>query len=225
MRVLVVNEEPAVAESITAGLRRHGYDAESVDTGTEALRSHDQVDLVLLDLELPDLDGLEVCRAIRNEGDTPIIVVTDRDDRIHRVLVLQAGSDDCLDKRDCLEIPLGFRELIARIEAVMRRARPDRHRRRQISRGSLHIDTDLREVRVDGRPVALTRKEFDLLHLLARHPEKILPRRQIMAEVWDDHHVGSSRTLDMHVSSLRGKLGAGSWIRTARGVGFGIGHG
>ncbi|WP_205717835.1 response regulator transcription factor [Actinomadura soli] len=220
-----MNEDHAVADSITTGLRRHGYDAESVETGTEALRNYDQADLVLLDLELSDVDGLEVCRAIRSEADTPIIVITDSDDRGHRVLGLKAGSDDCLDKRECLEIPLGFHELVARIEAVMRRARPDRRRKRQISRGSLRLDADLREVRVDGRRVTLTRKEFDLLHLLARYPEKIITRRQIMAEVWDDHYVASSRTLDMHVSSLRGKLGAGSWIETARGVGFRLGHG
>jgi DNA-binding response OmpR family regulator len=220
-----VNEDDSAADYIITGLRRHGYDAESVDTGTDALKTYSRADLVLLDLDLSDLDGLEVCRAIRDAGDTPIIVVTGSNDRLHRVLGLQAGSDDCLDKRDCLEAPLGFRELIARIEAVMRRARPDRRRARTICRGPLHIDADLREVRVEGRPVTLTRKEFDLLHLLARHPEKIITRRQIMAEVWDDHYVASSRTLDMHVSSLRGKLGASSWIMTARGVGFRLGHG
>ncbi len=226
MRVLVVEDDTAAAEALTHGLRRHGYDAESVDTGTHALKVYHCADLVLLDLELPDLDGLEVCRGIRATCDTPIIAVTACGTELDRVLGLQAGLDDCLVK------PYGFRELLARIEAVMRRARPQRRvvGPSAISRGPLLIDTATREIRLHGELVEVTRKEFDLLYHLASHPEMVIHREVLMAEVWGDpmNHGLSSRashTIDTHVSTLRSKLGASSWILTVRGVGFRLGHG
>ncbi|MGQ0776079.1 MAG: response regulator transcription factor [Pseudonocardiales bacterium] len=219
MHVLVVEDHTATAESLTHGLRRHGYDAHSVDTGTHALKIHHRADLVLLDLELPDLDGLEVCRGIRAACDTPIITVTARGTELDRVLGLQAGSDDYLVK------PYGFRELMARIEAVMRRARPQPPAVRTISHGSLQIDSGTREVRLDNRLINVTRKEFDLLHLLACQPETVVSRKQLMFKVWDTEWTNVSRTIDTHVSSLRNKLGASSWIITVRGVGFRLGHG
>jgi DNA-binding response OmpR family regulator len=223
MRVLVVEGDVIVADSFASGLRRHGYDAERVETGRAALKAYSKVDLVLLDLELPDVDGLEVCRAIRAEGDTPIIAVTDSDNELDRVLGLQAGSDDCVRKSACLGQRHGFRELMARIEAVMRRVHPGSSIARAIRCGPLSVDPNTREVCLYGRLVRLTRKEFDLLYLLATNSHRIVPRRQIMSEVWDEDYMTSSRTLDMHVSSLRAKLGASSWIRTVRGVGFRIG--
>lgn len=219
MRVLVVQEDIAAAESLTHGLRRHGYDADSVDTGAHALKTCHRADLVLLDLELPDLDGLEVCRGIRAACDAPIIAVTARGTELDRVLGLQAGSDDYLVK------PYGFRELMARIEAVMRRVRPQPHAIRTISHGSLHIDSGIREVYLDGQLVNVTRKEFDLLHLLASQPETVLSRKQIMSQVWNTDWTKFSRTIDTHVSSLRNKLGASTWIITVRGVGFRLGRG
>ncbi len=218
VRVLVVESEPRAAEALVQGLRRHGYRAESVATGAKALQVHRSSDLVLLDLELPDLDGLEICRSIRATCDTPIIVVTARDTELDRVLGLQAGSDDYLAK------PYGFRELMARMEAVMRRARPQQPVEQVITRGSLRIDARTREVRLDGRPVEVTRKEFDLLHLLASQPEAVVSRRQLMVQVWDDSWSRPGRTIDTHVSSLRNKLGSSSWIVTVRGVGFRLGH-
>jgi DNA-binding response OmpR family regulator len=223
MRVLIVDDDATAAESFAHGLRRHGYDAELVETGSAALTAYRKADLVLLDLELPDVDGLEVCRAIRADADTPIIAVTESDSELDRVLGLQAGSDDCVEKKACLDRPHGFRELMARIEAVMRRVRPRRQSAHTITQGALCIDPSIREVRVHGRLAKLTRKEFDLLYLLAAHSDRIVPRKQIMSEVWDEDYVTSSRTLDMHVSSLRAKLGASSWIRTSRGVGFRLG--
>jgi DNA-binding response OmpR family regulator len=200
-------------------LRRHGYIADSVDTGTHALKTYQRADLVLLDLELPDIDGLEVCRAIRAACDIPIIAVTARSTELDRVLGLQAGSDDYLVK------PYGFRELMARVDAVMRRVRPRRHTVRTVSHGPLRIDCGVREVSLDGRLVDVTRKEFDFLYLLASQPETVFTRKQIMARVWDTEWTRFSRTIDTHVSSIRKKLGASTWIITVRGVGFRLGRG
>ncbi|MGW7278935.1 response regulator transcription factor [Streptomyces sp. NPDC054844] len=218
LRVLVVENEARAAESLVMGLRRHGYQAESVDTGAKALRAHTEADLLLLDLDLPDLDGLEVCRGIRSASDTPIIAITARDTELDRVLGLQAGSDDYMVK------PYGFRELMARIEAVMRRVRPRPPVAHVITSGPLCIDARTRQVRIDGGPVEVTRKEFDLLYLLASQPETVISRKQLMTQVWDDSWSRPGRTIDTHVSSLRSKLGSSSWIITVRGVGFRFGH-
>jgi len=218
LRVLVVENEARAAESLVMGLRRHGYQAESVDTGAKALRAHTEADLLLLDLDLPDLDGLEVCRGIRSASDTPIIAITARDTELDRVLGLQAGSDDYMVK------PYGFRELLARIEAVMRRVRPRPPVAHVITSGPLSIDARTRQVRIDGGPVEVTRKEFDLLYLLASQPETVISRKQLMTQVWDDSWSRPGRTIDTHVSSLRSKLGSSSWIITVRGVGFRFGH-
>ncbi|MER7183123.1 response regulator transcription factor [Streptomyces hyaluromycini] len=218
VHVLVVNEHTATAESTMHDLRRQGYDAQSVDTGSAALRQHPAADLVLLNLELPDMDGLEVCRTIRSVSDTPIISVTGRDTELDRVLALQAGSDDCVP-RSC-----GSREFMARIQAVMRRARPRSAGARTLTIDALRIDGGSREVRLQGRTVEVTAKEFDLLYLLASCPVTVVSRREIMAKIWESDRLASSRTLDTHVSSLRSKLG-GAWIVTVRGVGYRIGRG
>ncbi|WP_236654732.1 response regulator transcription factor [Streptacidiphilus anmyonensis] len=218
LRVLVVENDQAAAESLVHELRRHGHAAASVDTGGLALQQRPGVDLVLLDLDLPDLDGLEVCRRLRAEGDTPIIIVTARGTELDRVLGLQAGSDDYVVK------PYGLRELLARIDAVMRRAHPlAPPAARVITHGALRIDARAREIALGGRRIPLTPKEFDLLHLLASQPGTTLSRRQLLRQVWDDEWSHQGRTIDTHVSSLRSKLGSGSWIVTVRGVGFRIG--
>ncbi|MFP8887882.1 MULTISPECIES: response regulator transcription factor [Streptomyces] len=218
LRVLVVESEPRAAQSLVQGLRRHGYLADSVATGAKALHAHHSADLVLLDLDLPDLDGLEVCRSIRSSCETPVIAITARDTELDRVLGLQAGADDYMSK------PYGFRELLARIQAIMRRVRPREPQERIIVRGPLRIDLDNWEVRLDGKPVELTRKEFGLLRMLASRPNSVVSRRQLMAQVWDDSWSRPGRTIDTHVSSLRNKLGSSSWIITVRGVGFRLGH-
>jgi DNA-binding response OmpR family regulator len=220
IRVLVVEDDPVAAEARVSELRRHGYVANCVDTGAAALKSHRHADLVLLDLSLPDIDGLEVCRRMRAAGNKPIISVTARDaEEVDRVLALQAGADDCV-VASC-----GVREMTARIEALLRRAYPQPESARTITRGPLHIDGRTREVRVHDEPVNLTAKEFELLHLLAANPESVISRRELMARVWDTQWTDSSRTIDTHVSSLRAKLGAPGWIITVRGVGYRIGHG
>lgn len=223
----MVENDTKEAECLTRGLRRHGHEAVSVATGGAALRAYEDADLILLDLDLPDLDGLEVCRTVRAACDVPIIAVTARGTELDRVLGLQAGADDYLTK------PYGFQELMARMDAVMRRARPRRRARAAptpvadppptiIRTGALVIDTGSREVTLDGRRITLTRKEFDLLHLLAANPDSVIPRKHVMQQVWGDSW--SRRTVDTHVSTLRNKLGASTWVITVRGVGFRLGH-
>ncbi|MDH6435235.1 DNA-binding response OmpR family regulator [Streptomyces sp. SAI-144] len=217
LRILVVENEERSAKALVQDLIRRGYRAESVATGSQALQVHHQADLILLDLDLTDLDGLEVCRGIRATSDTPIIAVTERGSELDRVLGLQAGSDDYMVK------PYGFHELLARIGAVMRRVRPSQTAR-TIEHGPMRIDAVTRKVTVHGLPVDLTRKEFDLLHLLAMQPGAVVSRRQLMTQVWDDAWSHKGRTIDTHVSSLRGKLGSSNWIVTVRGVGFRLGN-
>ncbi|MFJ8477118.1 response regulator transcription factor [Kitasatospora sp. NPDC094011] len=224
MQVLLAESDAAHAGTLQQSLRRHGYDVGIASNGVAALEAHREYDLMLLGLELIDIDGLEICRAVRASSEIPIIALTARDTELDRVLSLQAGCDDCLAK------PYGFRELAARIEAVMRRSRrqpPSVHR---IVRGPLSIDRESREVRLDGRSIAMTRKEFDLLHILASEPRAVLSRERLMSEVWKETRgtgaVGRqvSRTLDTHVNMVRQKLGDHEWIVTVRGVGFRFGH-
>ncbi|QTE01601.1 Sensory transduction protein regX3 [Streptomyces cyanogenus] len=203
---------------LAQGLRRHGYRVEGAATGTKALQVHRNADLVLLDLDLPDLDGLEVCRNIRASSQTPVIAVTARESELDRVLVLQAGADDCMTK------PYGIRELMARMDAIMRRIQPQWPLEQVIEHWPLRIDVNSREVRLDGRLIEVTRKEFDLLHLLASWPDTVIPRQQLTAQVWGDSVPLRGRTIDTHVSSLRSKLGSSSWIVTVRGVGFRLGN-
>lgn len=215
-RILVVERDATEAESLASGIRRHGHEVVVVGTGGAALQVHADADLLLLDFELPDLDGLEVCRGIRSVSDVPIIAVTARGSELDLVLGLQAGADDFVVK------PYGFRALLARMDAVMRRARPHPAAAPPVH-GPLRIDPTSRTVTLDGRVVELTRKEFDLLHLLAANPDTVISRERLIRQVWGDSW--SRRSLDTHVSSVRRKLGAATWIVTVRGVGFRLGHG
>jgi len=170
---------------------------------------------VLLDLGLPDLDGFAVCHELRNRSDVPIVVVTARGDEGDRVVGLELGADDYLVK------PFGFRELVARIRAVARRTSSrgaeDGEAR---SLGALTIDVRTHRVTLDGRELTLTPKEFDLLALLAEEPGTLFTRTTILERVWDPHWYGPTKTLDVHVASVRKKLGDPRWIETVRGVGF-----
>ena len=215
MRLLVVEDDPTIAEPLRRGLMREGFDVDLAGTGAEALAAG-ECDLVLLDLGLPDIDGRDVCRQLRARSGIPIIVVTARGDEIDRVILLELGADDYVVK------PFGFRELLARIRAVLRRTSggpPTAQTDARIDAGLLQIDTRTRNVTYDGRPVALTPKEHDLLVYLARDPDVVHTREQIIENVWDDNWWGSTKTLDVHVASLRKKL-APETIETVRGVGF-----
>jgi len=213
VRVLVVEDDDSIAEPLAKGLGREGFDVERVATGEAALAAG-PVDLVLLDLGLPDVDGYEVCRRLRAVSDVPIIVITARGDEVDRVVGLELGADDYVVK------PFGFRELVARMRAVTRRTEgrsaPAEHRRV----GPLEVDLRSRRVTVDGDEVVLTRKEFDLLALLTEDPGATRTRDEIMEAVWDAHWYGPTKTLDVHVAGLRRKLGDPGLIETVRGVGF-----
>lgn len=224
MNTLVVANNIEFTRPLTHSLERNGHTVHNVATGAAALNEHHTADLVLLDLDLPDIDGLHICRQIRDRGRTPLIAFTPGGAGLDRVLGLQAGADDCVDK------PYQFRELLARIEAVMRRSQPDQQTRTEVvSVGGLQLNTSSRAVQVHNDLVELTRKEFDLLHYLASQPETVLTREQLMTHVWGDdtvHALSSrtSRTIDTHISSLRNKLGDSGWIVTIRGIGFRLGH-
>jgi two-component system response regulator RegX3 len=215
MRLLVVEDDPTIAEPLRTGLLREGFTVDLVGTGAAALAAA-ECDLVLLDLGLPDLDGRVVCRRLRERSNVPIIVVTARGDEIDRVILLELGADDYVVK------PFGFRELVARIRAVLRRTggvQPPAQAEVQIEVGLLQIDTRTRNVSYDDRPVMLTPKEHDLLVYLARDPDVVHTREKIIADVWDENWWGSTKTLDVHIASLRKKLPPET-IETVRGVGF-----
>ncbi|OQD51881.1 response regulator transcription factor [Streptomyces phaeoluteigriseus] len=213
-RVLVVESDVDAQRGITHSLKRQGCEVVGVDSGSKALEMYEHADLVLLDLELSDLHGLDVCAAIRAAGDTPIIAFTCRRSEWDQVLVLEAGADDCLLK------PYDLRELTARIGAVMRRSLRPARAVDVMEWGPLRIDMKLREVTLRGARVDCTRKEFDLLCLLASQPGEVVSRRQLMSQVWGEHWSPPSRTIDTHVAGLRRKLGPDEWITTIRGVGF-----
>lgn len=217
LRVLVVDPDEQAAGELADRLTRQGYQVCLVDNGRTALAAWEHTDLVLLDLALRDLDGLEVCAEIRARSTTPLITFTSGGSDLDRVLSLQAGADDCLAK------PYSYRELLARISAVMRRVSGPSGTQ-AIVHGALRIDPLARQVSVGDRAVNVTRKEFDLLYLLASLSQTVVSRRDLMARVWADEWAVSSRTVDTHVSTLRAKLGEGDWIVTVRGVGYRLGN-
>ena len=212
MQILIVEDDDAIAKPLAAGLEREGFEVTRVSNGEDALEAA-LPDLVLLDLRLPGMDGVEVCRRLRARSDVPIIVVTAKGEEVDRVVGLELGADDYIVK------PFGFRELLARIRAVMRRARPGSDRA-QIHVGSLEIDVRGRRASVGDDPLNLTTKEFDLLALLASEPGDVVSRQRILREVWDTEWFGPTKTVDVHVASLRKKLGDPGWIETVRGVGL-----
>ena len=212
VRILIVEDDDAIAKPLADGLRREGFEVTRVATGEEALEAT-LPDLVLLDLRLPGIDGTEVCRRLRARSDVPIIVVTAKGEEVDRVVGLELGADDYIVK------PFGFRELLARIRAVMRRVHPGSDRS-QIHVGELEIDVRGRRVTLAGESLALTTKEFDLLTLLASEQGAVVTRQRILREVWDTEWFGPTKTVDVHVASLRRKLGDPAWIETVRGIGL-----
>jgi two-component system, OmpR family, response regulator RegX3 len=213
VKVLVVEDEDAIAEPLAEGLRREGIEVERAATGQEALDAPEP-DLVLLDLRLPDIDGLEVCRRLRERSRVPLIVVTARGEEVDRVVGLELGADDYVVK------PYGLRELIARIHAVMRRLEPHPRDDAPMRVNGLEVDSRARRATLDGRELPLTPREFDLLALLASDPGAAISRTRIFQEVWETSWYGSPKTIDVHIAALRRKLGDPRWIETVRGVGF-----
>jgi two-component system, OmpR family, response regulator RegX3 len=222
--VLVVEDEPSIADPFARALLRGGFRPTVAGTGAEALRAVQELapDVVLLDLALPDADGRDVCRQIRAGSNVPIIIVTASGSVTDRVVGLELGADDYVLK------PFAVGEVIARIRAVLRRGRGARPVHGRVVVGGLTIDRAARRAFLGETELDLTRKEFDLLDRLARDPGHVVTRETLMSDVWDENWFGSTKTLDVHVSWLRRKLGddplAPRYIHTVRGVGFRLGE-
>jgi DNA-binding response OmpR family regulator len=227
-KVLVVEDEPALLETLSYNLTRQNYQVETASDGQKAVELARQThpDLIVLDLMLPKLDGFEVCRILRQEMNTPILVLTARDDEIDRVIGLELGADDYMTK------PFSMREFLARVKAQLRRVRLIREEmdsadilpREIIKHGNLTLDLTRREVLLNDRALMLKPKEFDLLLFLARHRGQVLSRELILERVWGWGFSGGSRTVDVHVRWLREKIeinpAAPVRIVTVRGAGY-----
>ena len=216
---MLVEDDPAIAGAIVDALEAVSWSVRHCATGLEGLEAMtgESPDILVVDLGLPDIDGIEVVRRAREQSALPIIVVSARGEEADRVLALELGADDYLVK------PFGIRELIARIRAVHRRTSVISHDADSGAPntvGELSIDPKQRMVTLAGQPVSLTTKEFDLLHYLAADPGTVFRRETILQDVWDMNWYGSTKTLDVHIASLRKKLGDPGWIESVRGVGF-----
>ncbi len=218
MRLLVVEDEDSIATPLADGLRRAGFEVERVATGAAALAAPEP-DLVLLDLRLPDMDGYAVARKLRARSRVPIIMVTARGEEVDRVVGLEIGADDYVVK------PFGLRELVARINAVLRRVgdgapddAPDEHRA-----GPLVVSMRTHRVTISGKEVHLTPREFDILAMLIADPGAVVGRDDLLRRLWGTTWAVQTKAIDVHVSSLRRKLGDPAWVETVRGVGFRLG--
>ena len=216
--ILVVEDEASIASFVALYLRNAGYSVRTVATGGEALThaAADTPSLIVLDLMLPDIDGIEVCRRIRKSSDVPILMLTARDEDVDKIIGLEVGADDYLTK------PFNPRELVARVKSILRRTAPERRQieSKVIRHGDLVVDAGRREVRVGEQEVQLAPKEFDLLWELLDHRGLVLTRDQLLERVWGYTFAGDTRTVDVHVRQLRRKLGDASPIVTVWGVGY-----
>jgi DNA-binding response OmpR family regulator len=226
VRVLVVEDDRSISQLVASYLEREGFIVDVAgdgETGVDLTRSL-RPDIVVLDLMLPGMDGIEVCRQIRTFSDAYVVMLTARIEEIDRLIGLSVGADDYLTK------PFSPRELVARIRAMLRRPRAADPGIESIRRfGSLQIDPGAREVRLDGELVELTRTEFDLLEVLSAHPRRVFERRPLLEEVWGGDWFGDDHVVEVHVANMRRKLGddpqAPRYIRTIRGVGYRMGTG
>ena len=216
--VLVVEDESSIASFVALYLKNAGYTVRTAATGNEALAQFQASTpgLIVLDLMLPDIDGIEVCRRIRKTSDVPILMLTARDEDVDKIIGLEVGADDYLTK------PFNPRELVARVKSILRRASPERRQveSKQLRHGQLLIDAGRREVRVGDEEIQLAPKEFDLLWELLDHRGLVLTRDQLLERVWGYTFAGDTRTVDVHVRQLRRKLGDASPIVTVWGVGY-----
>ena len=216
--ILVVEDESSIASFVALYLKNAGYTVRTASTGNEALTlaASEQPALIVLDLMLPDLDGIEVCKRIRQDSDVPILMLTARDEDVDKIIGLEVGADDYMTK------PFNPRELVARVKSILRRATPERreHETEQIIHGDLRVDSGRREVRVNDDEIQLAPKEFDLLWELLDHRGLVLTRDQLLERVWGYTFAGDTRTVDVHVRQLRRKLGDASPVVTVWGVGY-----
>lgn len=219
-RILVVEDEESYRESLVFQLTREGFEVTAAATGAEALSAfrREQIDLVLLDLMIPEVPGVEVCRQIRATSAIPIIMVTAKDSEIDIVVGLELGADDYVTK------PYSFRELLARVRAVLRRRVEVDVNDEALQVGPLRMDTERHEVSLDGEPLAMPLREFELLEILMRNPGRVLTRGQLIDRVWGANYVGDTKTLDVHVKRLRAKIekdpSRPQLLQTVRGLGY-----
>jgi two-component system, OmpR family, response regulator RegX3 len=221
-RVLVVDDEPALVDAVGYALRSEGFEVETAEDGEQALvvMSENNVELVVLDIMLPRLSGIEVCRRLREASDVPIILLSARDAEVDRVLGLESGADDYVTK------PFSMAELLSRVRAVLRRRDMDLRATGSavMKIGRLEIDPVRHTVKVDGSTVRLTPSEFKLLALLAGEPERVFSRREVMQHLWDSTYVGDQRACDIHMSNLRRKVERDpenpEQLITVRGIGY-----
>lgn len=220
-RIMVVEDEESFSEALSFMLKREGYEVEVASDGNEALEAFEQrgADLILLDLMLPGVSGLEVCRIIRTRSQVPIIMLTAKDGEIDKVVGLEIGADDYVTK------PFSSRELLARVRSVLRRhGEPEELLSTTVEAGPVRMDVDRHVVTVRGEPVAMPLKEFDLLELLVRNAGRVLTRAQLIDRVWGADYVGDTKTLDVHVKRLRAKVevepGQPVHLVTVRGLGY-----
>ena len=216
--ILLVDDEDAVQKLLTYPLEHEGFRVLQARDGEEALRRFEaeHVDLVVLDLMLPKLDGLEVCRRLRAQSTVPIVMLTARDDELDKVVGLELGADDYITK------PFSIREFRSRVRALLRRAAlsPDGGNRDVIAVGGLAIDLSKRHVDLDGRQIDLTYVEFELLRALVAKPGRVFSRQALLHGLWGDYAYREPRTIDVHIRHLREKLGDPELIQTVRGVGY-----
>jgi two-component system response regulator RegX3 len=220
-RILIVEDEPAIAEAVSYALRGAGYDVDALADGGAALDAARErpYDLMILDLLLPGVPGLDVCRTLRAETDMPIVMLTARDAELERVVGLEIGADDYVTK------PFSVAELVSRVRALLRRRELDRGRRSFIQRvGGLELDIPHHAATVDGRPLQLTRSEFRLVTLLASEVGRVFTRDELVKHLWESDFLGDRRAIDVHVSNLRRKLESDPRnprrLLTVRGIGY-----
>jgi two-component system alkaline phosphatase synthesis response regulator PhoP len=218
-RILIVDDEEHIVELVRLYLERDGFRVDSASDGAQGLRLSRELRpaLLILDLMLPEVDGLEVCRQVRAESDVPIVMLTARDEDIDKIVGLELGADDYLTK------PFNPRELVARIKAILRRTEaPERPEGKVLHLDDVTIDPARREVSVAGQAVELRAREFDLLHAFAEHKGMVLTREQLLSRVWGYDFYGETRTVDVHVAHLRKHLAASAGVRivTVTGVGY-----
>ena len=221
-RVLIVEDESSFSEALSFLLSKEGFDVSIAETGRAALEifKAETFDLILLDLMIPEVSGIEVCRAIRTTSSVPIIMLTAKDSEIDKVVGLELGADDYVTK------PYSSRELVARIKAVLRRGAVDDLPKESgiLSVGNIRMDIERHSVTVNGSPVALPLKEFELLEFLMRNEGRVLTRSQLIDRVWGDDYYGDTKTLDVHVKRLRSKIEVDPanpiFIQTIRGLGY-----
>jgi len=223
-RILIVDDEPAVTDLLAYNFRRAHYQVDIAADGATALRLARETvpDLILLDLMLPEIDGLDVCREIRKTSEVPIIMITARGEELDRVVGLEMGADDYIPK------PFSVRELLARVKAVLRRTQTQNRKTPGVETiygpYGLVLDPACRTAVIQDRPIDLTRLEFDLLYTLALNTGQVLSRERLLEEVWGFDYIGDTRAVDSAIKRLRGKLNTGiseaAWIETVRGIGY-----